>query len=446
MEEENMSALTCDICGGNLAMNESGDFAVCESCGMKHTKERVKVKVQEVKGTVTIEGVVETRVSDFTIRGGLLERYNGESLVVTIPNNVKVIGYRAFSNCSAIQEIILPNSVTKIESQAFSYCKELRKISIPDSVTVIEGFAFEYCENLETIELPDSIIDLGKDHNTWNEGGTFYRCSNLKTIKLSKAISVIRKDTFKDCSQLEYIEIPNGCVHIEAGAFENCANLKSVKIPHNIEKISGSWSYGSNKGAFANCQSLEKVEINSGTITEYAFHNCSRLKTVVIGPNVASIDVVAFSRCENIEDITILSPTINENIFKNTIWYKMRYKKSIEEVQQLISNILDHEIVLKEIITKLSDDKIRIASYNWETEFSYKIRKIDAFGVEYTVTYKWNSSRKEETQKAAFKFTAKFNDVLLVLRKYSDKCAHCGGEFKGVFKKVCSKCGNPKDY
>lgn len=54
MEEENMSALTCDICGGNLTMNESGDFAVCESCGMKHTKERVKVKVQEIKGVVEI--------------------------------------------------------------------------------------------------------------------------------------------------------------------------------------------------------------------------------------------------------------------------------------------------------------------------------------------------------------------------------------------------------
>lgn len=55
-----MSALTCDICGGNLTMNESGEFAVCESCGMKHTKERVKVKVQEVKGTVKIDGPVET--------------------------------------------------------------------------------------------------------------------------------------------------------------------------------------------------------------------------------------------------------------------------------------------------------------------------------------------------------------------------------------------------
>lgn len=50
-----MAALICDICGGQLAMDPSGDFAVCESCGMKHTKDRVKVKVQEIIGTVKID-------------------------------------------------------------------------------------------------------------------------------------------------------------------------------------------------------------------------------------------------------------------------------------------------------------------------------------------------------------------------------------------------------
>lgn len=50
-----MSALQCDICGGKLKMS-SGEIAVCESCGMEHTKERVKEKVQEIKGTVEIKG------------------------------------------------------------------------------------------------------------------------------------------------------------------------------------------------------------------------------------------------------------------------------------------------------------------------------------------------------------------------------------------------------
>lgn len=54
-----MSALICDICGGDIVMNSTGEFAVCESCGMKHSKERVQAKIQEIKGTVSVEGTVE---------------------------------------------------------------------------------------------------------------------------------------------------------------------------------------------------------------------------------------------------------------------------------------------------------------------------------------------------------------------------------------------------
>ncbi len=31
-------------------------------------------------------------------------------------------------------------------------------------------------------------------------------------------------------------------------------------------------------------------------------------------------------------------------------------------------------------------------------------------------------------------------------RRLAGKCQHCGGSFKGIFKKVCSSCGKPKDY
>ncbi|MCC8051925.1 MAG: hypothetical protein LIP10_14960 [Clostridiales bacterium] len=50
-----MATLTCDICGGQLSMDPSGEFAICESCGMKHTKDRVKAKVQEITGVVKID-------------------------------------------------------------------------------------------------------------------------------------------------------------------------------------------------------------------------------------------------------------------------------------------------------------------------------------------------------------------------------------------------------
>lgn len=58
-----MAALVCDICGGKLVM-QSGGVARCDSCGMEYTKERIQEKVQEIKGTVKIDGPVETVKGD----------------------------------------------------------------------------------------------------------------------------------------------------------------------------------------------------------------------------------------------------------------------------------------------------------------------------------------------------------------------------------------------
>jgi len=49
-----MATLTCDICGGKLVMGPNG-FAVCESCGMQHSIDRMREKVQEIKGVVRVD-------------------------------------------------------------------------------------------------------------------------------------------------------------------------------------------------------------------------------------------------------------------------------------------------------------------------------------------------------------------------------------------------------
>lgn len=44
-----MAALTCDVCGGNLVVG-SGGIAVCDSCGIVHSQDRMKEKIQGIKG------------------------------------------------------------------------------------------------------------------------------------------------------------------------------------------------------------------------------------------------------------------------------------------------------------------------------------------------------------------------------------------------------------
>ena len=55
-----MKPLRCDFCGGQLVMDESREFAVCEFCGTKYMKETVQQKIQEICGQVSVVGAVET--------------------------------------------------------------------------------------------------------------------------------------------------------------------------------------------------------------------------------------------------------------------------------------------------------------------------------------------------------------------------------------------------
>jgi len=51
-----MAVLACDVCGGKLVMG-TGGVAVCDSCGMEHSKDRMQEKVQEIKGTVQVSNI-----------------------------------------------------------------------------------------------------------------------------------------------------------------------------------------------------------------------------------------------------------------------------------------------------------------------------------------------------------------------------------------------------
>lgn len=64
-----MAALSCEICGGKLIGKPGGIFE-CDSCGMEYDTSWAKAKVQEIKGTVQIEGAVEVQ-GTVKIEGGI---------------------------------------------------------------------------------------------------------------------------------------------------------------------------------------------------------------------------------------------------------------------------------------------------------------------------------------------------------------------------------------
>ena len=50
--------LVCDVCGGQIEM-QSGGKGVCTSCGTPYSAEIIKDKIQEIRGTVKVDGPLE---------------------------------------------------------------------------------------------------------------------------------------------------------------------------------------------------------------------------------------------------------------------------------------------------------------------------------------------------------------------------------------------------
>ncbi len=187
---------------------------------------------------------------------------------VTLGNNLKTIGMKAFNYCSSLDSVIIPEGVTSIESGAFNCCFSLKSVVIPDSVTTLGSSAFNYCSSLESVSIGNGVATL--------DSYAFGLCTSLKNITIPDSVTSINSNAFSSCTSLESVVIPDGITKINSSTFLNCTSLKSVVIPDSVTGIGST--------AFKGCSSLESVIIPAGVtyIHAHAFGECPSLKTVIL--------------------------------------------------------------------------------------------------------------------------------------------------------------------
>ena len=264
----------------------------------------------------------------------------------TIPDEVKVIGYEAFYDCTGLTSVTIGEGVTTIGSYAFENCAGLTEITIPESVTTIGGCAFRGCKSLTSIMIPDGVTTIGN--------GAFGDCSGLEKFEGKYAVDngrcLIVKDTlkafapkcgvadyaifdevkiiggyaFSGCAGLTSITIPDGVTSIDGFAFYHCTGLTSVIIPNSVSIIGVRAFMGCSRlslvtipygiktirnQSFNSC-SLESITIPESvtTIDNGAFYNCSKLKEVTIRSNIQNIGMLIFAYCSSLTKITIYNP------------------------------------------------------------------------------------------------------------------------------------------
>lgn len=272
----------CPECGGNINIDGSKKAAICEFCKQPFVVQDAInnfnttyniTNNNEIKADVV--NVYESKNSDFVIEGGILKNYQGESLNVTVPPTVKVIGRFAFKNMM-VENVELPDCVVKIEDGAFFGCESLKSIRIPDSVAELTVLHYDKMmfscfqpyggETHSAIAKKDN--DIGK--------GIFEGCKQLKWVVLSNRIKEIPEDMFSGCISLQKIVIPHSVVSIGARAFFDCSCLEGIIWNNNVK-----------------------------TIGERAFSNCCKLKAVSLPQTVISIGDECFKCCTDLDDLSL---------------------------------------------------------------------------------------------------------------------------------------------
>lgn len=137
-----MAALVCDLCGGKLVMG-TGGVAVCDSCGMEHSADRIKEKVQEIKGTVRVDN------------SHMIENY------LEMAQSAKDAGNNAEaeSYCNKIIEIDPANyKAWMLKGEAAAWQSSLQNSRVDEGVA-----AFIKAINNAPEDVKDALVEEAKD-------------------------------------------------------------------------------------------------------------------------------------------------------------------------------------------------------------------------------------------------------------------------------------------
>lgn len=189
---------------------------------------------------------------------------------ISIPPKVKKIGPAAFKGCASLENVTfmsgsvleyigggcggyynVPSSY-KYYYGAFSDCTALKEIVIPSTVTKIDIAAFKGCTSLQTVILEKNSL-LTSIEGDYNDNGGYF-------------------GVFSDCTALNSIHIPASVESIKATAFKRCASLESVSfgVGSKLVLIEGGSNNTTEHGAFYGCKTLK----------EFNAVNCSQLQKI----------------------------------------------------------------------------------------------------------------------------------------------------------------------
>ena len=178
---------------------------------------------------------------------------------ITIPHKIKTLPINVFSDCSGLTgNLTLPDGLIEIADEVFRGTKFKGELNIPSTVTIIGDSAFANTEFNGTLILPKELISLGSN--------VFEGCWRLSgVVEIPENITVIPSGLFASCSNIEGVVLHKDVEVIESSAFANCFYITSfVSKAKNPPVVDASCFNGVAKDNFV-------VEVPEESVKKYQF-------------------------------------------------------------------------------------------------------------------------------------------------------------------------------
>ena len=278
-------------------------------------------------GIVKIPAYMEMAEYELDSEGNPKLDSSGNPIPVRLP--VVAVGSKLFEGVEGVKGIVLPNSLRSIGGRAFSNCINLASLDFEEedgkvpSLATIGARAFEGAA-ITTLDLPDSVSSIRQ--------GAFLNCQSLESVKFGKKLSDIGTDegtnrgAFEDCEKLEEVRIDtlahwnsvdfgfSSCNPLSNGASlyigesaSPVSTLDSTNLKMRITRESTVVVDGKEKTV------TTYEEVSATEIKPFAYVGCMGLETVnLLGTEIGKIGEEAFSTCENLGYVVLGNGALSE--------------------------------------------------------------------------------------------------------------------------------------
>ncbi len=206
--------------------SEDGSYAIITG----HTTEVKKMLLPSSMKGLPVRAIAASAFADLS---------SENVLEIILPEEITIIGEKAFENCSGIS-ITVKGLLSMVGEGAFLNCDKLANVSFSEELTTIPYEAFSGCTSLTSLVLPKSLTTISEN--------AFDDCSGVQTVICHAALTTIEDSAFRECTALKTVFFYGSAEELEelrnavsSLTNQSLANAKFYRYSEQKPTEDGNW-------------------------------------------------------------------------------------------------------------------------------------------------------------------------------------------------------------